>query len=264
MNPTQNILKSILHVDPSLLNTIMSYLPSIKDRLNVCSAFKFSGYDVKVIVAKSFAGQSIVGRKLLEIGDTAYTDKRARVPDTAIEYFKYCQSISLPKCITDNALQYLTQVKRIDLSHCKNITHNGLPLLTNAVYLNLQGSAVIPTQLPLALKRLILSHVRIQDTQLQDYSQLTRLSLTECHHITGSGFSDLKNLTDLELLYCHNVEPRHLVSFPSLESLTISSDLFNQINTSDLPSSLKQITITGHFSDPIKKQAFREFGINVY
>ena len=210
MNPTQNNLKSLQHVEKSLLSTIMSYLPTLKDRLKVCAAFKLTGYNFKSIVAKSFSGQSIVGRKLLEIGDTPYTDKRAPVPDTAIEYFQYCQSISLPQCITDNALQYLTQVKRIDLSNCKNITHNGLPLLTNAVYLNLQGSAVTPTHLPPALKRLSLSHIDIPDTQLQDYSQLTMLSLTECHQITGSGFTHLQHLKYLELIYCHNVQPRHL------------------------------------------------------
>ena len=65
MHTSRNNLQSLHVFDESLLINVLSHLPTIKDRLNVCAAFKLEGQDFTSIIAKSLTGKHIEGGKLL-------------------------------------------------------------------------------------------------------------------------------------------------------------------------------------------------------
>jgi len=157
------------------------------------------------------------------------------------------QALSLARCeLSDLGLRSLancSQLRCLDLSQCRDISHKGLLCLAQCLVLeegNFSGSPVgddgivaIVTKSGTNLRQLYLADTEITDVTLQNLgeraTELLTLKLTRCHGISNAGIEALTrgcvSLSVLDLSWCKTLTDDCLPclsTMPSLVSLSLA------------------------------------------
>jgi hypothetical protein len=104
--------------------------------------------------------------------------------------------------ITDEALSYLPQLKRLVLDHCKQITSRGIQYLKQLVDLHLHTQLRITDEAfeGLPIKELYLNqNAWITDRGILSLKHLQKLTTFKTPHICGNGYKAMPQLTTLYL-----------------------------------------------------------------
>lgn len=124
--------------------------------------------------------------------------------------------------VTDEALSYLPQLKRLVLDHCSNITSAGIRPLKQLVDLNLHTQERITDDAfeGLALVELYIhQNALITDQGIRSLTRLAKLTACKTPHIRGVGYKALPTLTTL---YLNGVSVSEYSDFKHIRSFTLN------------------------------------------
>jgi hypothetical protein len=124
--------------------------------------------------------------------------------------------------VTDEALSYLPQLKRLLLDHCIQITSKGIQCLKQLVDLHMHTQTRITNEAfeGLPLKELYLNqNALVTDQGILSLKHLQKLTTFKTPHIRGNGYKDLPHLTTL---YLNGVTLSEYSDFKHIRSLILN------------------------------------------
>jgi Leucine Rich repeat len=170
---------------------------------------------------------------------------KKNVTDDDLQWLHGIGSIDLSGCtlITDKALAYFNGVQSIDLSDCDGIDGDGLvhiktakkvslaytlisgcsiQVLTNAKSLDLTECSVDSDCLrELTVTTINLSYCNIEDDELSYLTQVKKINISYCFHITDDGLKYLSNAKRIDLSGC-NITDRGLEHLSKVEIIHLA------------------------------------------
>lgn len=145
--------------------------------------------------------------KILEVWSSHWDHLRVRIQHVTSPMFRHLSQLHTLRLfsnydVTDEAMSYIPQLKRLLLDHCKQITSKGIQYLKQLVDLNLYSQPQITNEafegLPIQLLY-INQNALVTDQGILSLKHLTRLTTFKTPHIRGDGYKDMHNLTAVYL-----------------------------------------------------------------
>lgn len=164
---------------------------------------------------------------ILEVWSSHWDHYRARVQHVTIPMFRHLSKLHTLKLfsnfdITDEALSYLPQLKRLLLDHCKEITSKGIQYLKQLVDLHLYSQPRITNEAfeGLPIQTLYVNqNALITDQGILSLRHLQKLTTFKTPHIRGDGFQTLPRLT---AVYLNGVTISDYSNFKHVRSLILN------------------------------------------
>jgi hypothetical protein len=150
--------------------------------------------------------------------------------------------------VDDSGLQYLGNVKYINIAGCVRINDDGLKHLTNVEHLNISrtrvtGKGLIKLQ---KLTELVAINCRILfGVYISKIQTLRRLTADGCPLFCSMDLNSLKNLEKLSAIECESIRELDLGELPLLRELKISDCDDNMLKNA---TNLRSLVVYGHCS----------------
>ena len=127
--------------------------------------------------------------------------------------------------LSDDVLACIKNVKRLDISHCRNIVGTHLHQLKRIEYIGLCGNSKIQFNKLIQLNKIRI--LELSECDLKDYhidlmdhfKALESLGISDNPELTGRNFHVIKNIKSLNISYCNNLWDKCLFVFKKLITL---------------------------------------------
>ena len=204
--------------------------------------------------------------KILEVWSSQWED-RPQIQHVTTPMFRHLSQLHTLKVfsnldLTDEALSYLPQLKRLVLDHCNQITSKGIQYLKQLVDLHLHTQSRITDEAfeGLPIQELYINqNVLITDQGILSLKHLRKLTTFKTRNICGNGYKAMPQLTTLYLsgvtISSDYTDFKH-IRFLILNHCTLPSDAYEQwksLHTIQIynaylayPSALFKISLAKH------------------